>query len=366
MNHLAGQTQTTGKAIQVLVVDDSALVRTSFRRMIADCADMELMAAVPDPHKAAEVLREQLPDVMVLDIEMPKMDGLTFLEKIMEQRPLPVVICSTLATGGSRIMFSALELGALEVITKPQMGTRKFLEESSTRILDALRAAARARLPRPGKRDPDRWRVAGPKSKDALSSGHLTRTTDKVIALGASTGGTEAIRQFLQALNPDVPGVVIVQHMPEHFTRSFAQRLNDICPLRVKEAEAGDTVMNGRALIAPGNRHMILRRSGGHYQVDLLDGPLVNRHRPAVDVLFRSVAKNAGENAIGVLLTGMGKDGAAGLKEMKEVGAFNIAQDEESSVVYGMPKAAVDLDAVSEVLPLREIARKIMGRARIL
>jgi two-component system chemotaxis response regulator CheB len=301
--------------------------------------------------------------VIVLDLEMPRMDGLSFLRRIMAEDPIPVVVCSGLAGAGTEAALRAVEEGAVDVIAKPKLAVRDFLEESALQIVDAVRAAARARLPfRPSL-------VVQPRlTADAVLPPRQQRqalrvTTDKVVAIGASTGGTEALRQILESLPPDAPGTVIVQHMPEVFTRAFADRLCRTCRIEVKEAASGDRVANGRALIAPGNRHSVLLRSGAHYVVDVREGPLVSRHRPSVDVLFRSVAQAAGPNAVGVILTGMGDDGAEGLLEMRRAGAATLAQDEASCVVFGMPKEAIERGAVEQVLPLSRMAAAIQRRA---
>ncbi|MBT8339028.1 MAG: chemotaxis response regulator protein-glutamate methylesterase [Desulfatitalea sp.] len=349
------------KRIQVLIVDDSAVVRNTLADIIASDPRLEVMATAQDPFIAADKISRQVPAVITLDLEMPRMDGLTFLEKIMSQHPIPVVICSSLTETGSRSALKAMELGAVDIIAKPKVGTRTFLEESKVRICDTVYAAARANLKR---RTPPR--VIAPKlTADAVlqkpvTSRAMVRTTDKVVAVGASTGGTEALRIFLQMLPLDAPGIVIVQHMPENFTRAFAERLNSICQVTVKEAENDDTVMHGRVLIAPGNRHTLLKRSGARYYVEIKDGPLVSRHRPSVDVLFRSTARHAGANAVGVIMTGMGDDGAQGMREMKESGAYNIAQDETSCVVFGMPKEAIKKGGVDKVMPLKRIAAAVL------
>jgi two-component system, chemotaxis family, protein-glutamate methylesterase/glutaminase len=347
--------------IQVLIVDDSAVVRNTLADIINADPRLAVMATAPDPFAAAERMRSQAPDVITLDLEMPRMDGLTFLEKIMSQRPVPVVICSSLTEKGSLSALKAMELGAVEVIAKPVIGTRAFLEESRIHICDAVHAAATARLKKIAP-----WRPIEPKlSADAVlakpaASKAMVRTTDKVVAVGASTGGTEALRVLLEMLPADSPGLVIVQHMPENFTRAFAERLNTICQVTVKEAQNDDTVMRGRVLIAPGNRHALLKRSGARYYVEIKDGPLVSRHRPSVDVLFRSTARYAGANAVGVIMTGMGDDGAQGMLEMKSAGAFTIAQDEASCVVFGMPKEAIKKGGVDRVMPLNGIAGMVL------
>lgn len=347
------------KKVTVLIVDDSAIVRQTLSEVLADHERIEVIATAQDPFYAAERIKEEIPDVIILDIEMPRMDGLTFLEKIMSQRPIPVIICSTLTEKGSTTAIRALELGAVDVITKPKVGTKTFFEESRNLISDAVLAAAASRLKKQVKDIPP-LDVPPKYTADAIiekgKSIKKFKTTEKVIALGASTGGTEAIRVVLQQLPPDVPGIVIVQHMPEHFTKSFADRLNQLCRISVKEAQNGDTVLPGTALIAPGNKHTLLKHSASKYFVEVKEGPLVNRHRPSVDVLFRSAARYAGKNACGIILTGMGDDGAKGMLEMKEEGAYNIAQNEETSVVFGMPKEAINLGGVDAILPLDGIA----------
>jgi two-component system chemotaxis response regulator CheB len=353
------------KKIRVLVVDDSALVRKALLDIFASDPQIEVMAAVGDPILAAQRMRSEVPDVITLDIEMPRMDGLTFLDKIMKQHPIPVVICSTLTEAGSQTALDALERGAVEIITKPKLGTAEFFRESAIRICDAVKAAAQVRLKKRRHSSPG----LQPKlSADAIlapprADARTFRTTDRVVAIGASTGGTEALSVVLQALPVDCPGVVIVQHMPEKFTASFAARLDALCAIRIKEAADGDPVLPGQALIAQGNQHMLLKRSGARYFVEVRGGPLVSRHRPAVDVLFRSTARYAGANAVGVILTGMGDDGARGMLELKESGAFNIAQDEESCVVFGMPQAAFKLGGIDLVLPLTKIPAEILRRA---
>jgi two-component system chemotaxis response regulator CheB len=349
--------------IRVLIVDDSAVVRQTLSDVLSRDPGIEVIGTASDPFVAAERMREQVPDVITLDIEMPRMDGLTFLQKIMRQHPIPVVICSTLAEEGAQSTLKALEYGAVDIIAKPRLGTKQFLEESSLILCQAVKAAAgaRVRLASPG-------RTVEPKlTADAILSratGAMLQTTEKVVVIGASTGGTEALRALLEVLPADAPGMVIVQHMPEVFTRAFANRLDTLCQISVKEAESNDTVLRGRALIAPGNHHALLKRSGARYYVDIKDGPLVSRHRPSVDVLFRSAARYAGKNAVAVIMTGMGDDGARGMLEMKEAGAATIAQDEATSVVFGMPNEAIKLGAVDEILPLKAIARAILTRAR--
>jgi len=344
------------RQVRVLIVDDSSVVRQALTEVLASDPEISVMGTAPDPYVAAEKIRHEVPDVITLDVEMPRMDGLTFLRKIMTQHPIPVVICSSLTEAGAVTTLRALEYGAVDIILKPRLGARQFLEENRIRLLDAVKAAARARVAR----IPVRAERVAPKLtadvvlKKAAPDG-LIHTTEKVVVVGASTGGTEAIRELLEVLPIDSPGMVIVQHMPEHFTKAFAQRLNGICSVTVKEAQQNDSVIRGQVLIAPGNRHTLLKRSGARYFVEVKDGPLVCRHRPSVDVLFRSAARYAGPNAVGVIMTGMGDDGAQGMLELKEAGALTIAQDEASCVVFGMPKEAIKKGAVDRVLPLSAI-----------
>jgi two-component system chemotaxis response regulator CheB len=352
------------KKIKVMVVDDSAIVRQTMVDILTSDPDIEVIATASDPYVAARRLKEQVPDVITLDVEMPRMDGLTFLRKIMSQHPIPVVMCSSLTDDGSDTALKALEYGAVDIITKPRLGTKQFLEEAKVRICDAVKAAARARL---RKFSPRTLEVSAKLTADAVlpavKNRAMIQTTEKVVVVGASTGGTEALRVFLEALPPDVPGIVIVQHMPEQFTASFAQRLDGLCRISVQEARDGDTVLRGRALIAPGNRHCLLKRSGARYYVEIKDGPLVSRHRPSVDVLFRSTARYAGANAVGVIMTGMGDDGARGMREMKDAGARTLAQDEASCVVFGMPNEAIRHGGVDQVVALERIAREVLRLA---
>ncbi len=345
------------RKIKVLVVDDSAVVRQTLKEILSSDEQIEVIATSPDPFAAVEKIRAQVPDVITLDVEMPRMDGITFLQKIMSQHPIPVVMCSSLTEKGSETALKALEYGAVEIIQKPRMGTKQFLEESRIRICDAVKAAAMVHVKRISEAA---YTVAPKLTADAVlekpTTHAMIETTEKIIVVGASTGGTEALRVFLEAMPPDAPGIVIVQHMPENFTASFAKRLDSLCSISVKEAESNDTVIRGRALIAPGNHHTLLKRSGARYYVEVKDGPLVCRHRPSVDVLFRSAARYAGRNAVGVIMTGMGDDGAKGMLEMKEAGARTIAQDEESCIVFGMPKEAIKLGGVDRVLSLGNIA----------
>jgi len=349
------------RKLQVLVVDDSAVVRQTLTEILASDEEIGMVESASDPYVAAEKMRSFVPDVITLDIEMPRMDGLTFLQKLMAQHPIPVVICSSLAEGGCDTTLRALELGAVDIITKPKLGTKLFLEESRISICDAVKGAAGMR----GRGGPPGPPKIQPKlNADAViargTSHAMIQTTERIAAVGASTGGTEALREFLEVLPVDCPGIVIVQHMPEKFTAAFAKRLDSICAVHVKEAEDGDTVIRGRALIAPGNRHTLLKRSGARYYVEVKDGPLVSRHRPSVDVLFRSVARYAGSNAVGVIMTGMGDDGAHGMAEMKEAGATNLAQDEASCVVFGMPAEAIKQGGVHKVLPLASLAYEVL------
>lgn len=344
---------------RVLIVDDSAVVRQVLSDLLADDPDISVMGVAANPFIAAEKIADEIPDVIILDIEMPRMDGLTFLQKLMAQHPIPVVICSSLVADGCETSLRALELGAVEIIAKPQVGTRAFFEESKIRICDVVKAAAGAKLQKRMNFHKNTADVILPKANLAT-----LRTTEKVVVVGASTGGTEALRVFLSDLPIDCPAVVIVQHMPENFTASFANRLNELCRVSVKEAANGDTLLRGQALIAPGNHHLLVKSSGARYFVEVRDGPLVSRHRPSVDVLFRSSARYLGKNAVGVILTGMGDDGAAGLLELHQAGAATIAQDEKTSVVFGMPNEAIKRGAADQVLPLDRIAREVLQLCR--
>ena len=347
---------------RVLIVDDSAAVRQALTLVISSAPDLEVMGAANDPFAAAKLIAQEIPDVILLDLEMPRMDGLTFLRKIMAQRPIPCVLCSTLAAKGSETMLDALEAGAVDVIEKPRVDTQQFFQDSQTRFWEAVRSAARVSLrPRNGALKPTRKLSADVMMPPPMPVRSLARTTDQVVCIGASTGGTESLREVLTALPADSPGIVIVQHMPAHFTGAFARRLDGLCQIDVKEAEDGDAVLAGRALIAPGNRHMLLQRSGARYFVKIKDGPPVSRHRPSVDVLFRSAAQYAGANALGVIMTGMGDDGAHGLLEMKKAGAATLAQNEETCVVFGMPKEAIALGAADKTAPLSAIASEILN-----
>jgi two-component system chemotaxis response regulator CheB len=343
-------------AINVLVVDDSAVVRTAMSQILGRVG--MFVQTAPDPIIALEKLAKYRPDVILLDIEMPRMDGITFLRKVMASDPIPVVVCSGLAGPGTEVALHALEEGAVEIVSKPRLGLKGFLEESANRIVHAVRAAAQARV-RPRLRVP----VVPKLGADAVVPARkfsIRETTHKVVVIGASTGGTEALRELLEAMPPDAPGIAIVQHMPEVFTAQFAKRLNEVCRIEVKEAETNDRLVSGRALIAPGNHHLAVRRSGALYFVDVLDGPPVKLHRPSVEVLFRSAAQAAGKNAVGVIMTGMGDDGADGMVELRQAGAHTIAQDESTCVVFGMPKEAIERGGVDEILPLPRIAGAVL------
>ncbi|HOG16726.1 MAG: Chemotaxis response regulator protein-glutamate methylesterase [Syntrophaceae bacterium PtaU1.Bin231] len=333
--------------IKVLVVDDSAIVRKIFAEELSKYPDIEVVGVAPDPFVARDKILSLKPEVLTLDIEMPRMDGLTFLRKLMKHYPLPTIIVSSLTPKGGKMTLEALDIGAVDVIAKP--GASYTVGDMSSQLADKIRAAARARVV---KREP--------KDVEAEPIRALSQTSYKVIAIGASTGGTEALKAVLTRMPPNSPGILVVQHMPANFTAAFAERLDGMCQIRVKEARDNDSVTPGNALVAPGNFHMLLRRSGARYYVEVKTGPMVHHQRPAVDVLFKSTAKYAGANAIGVILTGMGSDGADGLLEMKQMGAGTIAQDEKTCVVFGMPKEAIKLDAVDKVVPLEQIADEII------
>ncbi len=340
--------------VKVLVVDDSAVVRQILSQELARDKDIDIVGTAPDPYVARDKIVYLQPDVITLDIEMPRMDGITFLKKLMRHFPLPVIVVSSLTAKGGELAMEALEAGAVDVMCKP--GASYTVGDMSVELIDKIKAAANVDIKR-------RASIIAetPERPEAVSA--LTRTTNKVVAIGSSTGGTQALQVVLTRMPPNSPGIVIVQHMPEHFTRSFANRLNELCAIEVKEAEDDDSVVPGKALIAPGNKHMLLRRSGARYYVQVKDGPLVCRHRPSVEVLFNSVAKIAGRNAVGVMLTGMGGDGSKAMLEMKKAGAINIAQDEASCVVFGMPKEAIKLGAVDYIEPLNRITEKVLALA---
>lgn len=377
-----------GNKIRVLVVDDSAIVRQSLTAILEADPEIEVMGTAADPIIAVKKIMKEVPDVITLDVEMPRMDGLTFLRKIMAQHPIPVVVISSLTTAGTEVAMKALEYGATEVIGKPSMNPDIFFQESHIMLCDVVKAAAQSKLRR---RSPEELKAMSQPAVEARTAPHPTPhtatptnplsvtpkytadvmleksnandviiSTEQIIVLGASTGGTEAIRVLLRTMPADMPGIVIVQHMPEGFTKSFSNSLNQISKLEVKEAENGDKVYRGRVLIAPGNKHMLLKRVGKEYIVEVKDGPLVNRHRPSVDVLFRSAARYAGNNAIGVILTGMGNDGAKGMQELHDTGAYTIGQDEASCIVYGMPKEAFKAGAVDTVLALDKITEHLV------
>jgi two-component system, chemotaxis family, protein-glutamate methylesterase/glutaminase len=357
--------------IKVLCVDDSALIRSLMTEIINGQPDMTVVATAPDPLVARELIKQHNPDVLTLDVEMPRMDGLDFLEKLMRLRPMPVVMVSSLTERGNEITLRALELGAVDFVTKPKVGIRDGMLDYAEKLADKVRAAARARV-----RAHHAPAAPAANTGTATASAHATQagashapmvnnpllSTEKLIIVGASTGGTEAIREVLTPLPPDAPAVLIAQHMPPGFTKSFATRLNGLCRITVKEAEHGERVLPGHAYIAPGHAHLLLARSGANYIAHLSDDPPVNRHRPSVDVLFRSAATHAGKNAIGVILTGMGRDGAAGLLEMRRAGAYTLAQDEASCIVFGMPREAIALGAADDISPLADMSRRVMAR----
>ncbi|MDH5667612.1 MAG: chemotaxis response regulator protein-glutamate methylesterase [Nitrospira sp.] len=342
--------------IRVLTVDDSALMRQVLATLLSQDPDIEVVGAAPDPYIAREKIKALNPDVLTLDVEMPKMDGLTFLEKLMRAHPLPVVMVSSLTEAGCETTLRALELGAVDFITKPKIDMREGMEEVARDLIAKIKAAASAKVKRGVSGGEHETRPLARMSKSAM-----IKTTDTIIAIGSSTGGTEAVKDILVTLPPNTPPILITQHMPERFTRTWADRMNSLCRISVKEAEHGDSVLPGHALVAPGNYHMTLVRSGARYTVHLNQDPPVNRHRPSVDVMFDSVARYAGTNSVGVILTGMGGDGAKGLMGMKKAGAATIAQDEASCVVFGMPKEAIKLGCVDKVLALDDIADAMLG-----
>jgi two-component system chemotaxis response regulator CheB len=339
--------------IRVLIVDDSAIVRQIFSRELARDPELQVAGAAPDPYVARDLIVSLKPDVVTLDVEMPRMDGITFLRKLMHHYPIPVVVVSSLTQAGGKIAMEAIEAGAVEVMCKP--GGSYSVGDMSIALIEKIKAAALAR--------PRALASHRPASGAPVRRLAMTRTTNKIIAIGTSTGGTQALQQVLTTLPANSPGIIIVQHMPEHFTRSFAERLDSLCEIEVREAENNDSVAPGRALIAPGNRHMLLKRSGARYYVEVREGPLVSRHRPSVDVLFKSAARTAGANAVGVIMTGMGRDGAEGLLEMRQAGARTLAQDEASCVVFGMPREAIALGAAEETLSLQRIPRRMLDLA---
>jgi two-component system, chemotaxis family, protein-glutamate methylesterase/glutaminase len=351
--------------IEVLIVDDSAVVRQVMTEILGKHSDIEVIATAPDPLFAMEKMKVRWPDVVVLDVEMPRMDGVSFLQKIMATRPTPVIICSTLAGSGTEVSLNALSAGAFAIVEKPKLGLKDFLKDSSEDLVSMIRAAAGARVDRLQRRSPHaspsspvevRAKLSADEMLSAPTGHHAVQMTEKFVAIGCSTGGTQALETVLTALPRTSPGIVVVQHMPEQFTKGFAQRLDKICQIEVKEAETGDRILPGRAIIAQGGKHLLVERSGAQYRVEVKDGPLVSRHKPSVDVLFRSVAKAAGLNATAFIMTGMGDDGAHGMKELFDAGATTYAQDEASCVVFGMPKEAIKLGGVSHVVGLDRIA----------
>lgn len=347
--------------IRVFVIDDSATVRSVLRDILTNDLAIEVIGAAADPLFAAEKLKRDWPDVFVLDVEMPRMDGISYLKKIMSERPTPVVICTTLTARGAKTTMQALAAGAVAVIEKPKVGLKSFLVDSAQELVQVIKAAAKvsvknlqpfAALPPPqSKLDTD--------VIEDFNSSAITHASERIVAIGTSTGGTQALEVVLRALPRDCPGIVIVQHMPEKFTAAFSERLDELCAISVREAKSGDRIAAGHALIAPGGHHLLVRRSGAHYFTEVVDGPPVNCHRPSVDVLFRSVANTAGKNALGVIMTGMGSDGALGLKEMQEAGSRTVAQDEASCVVFGMPKEAIKLGAADRVAGIRDIVLEV-------
>ncbi|MBI5659283.1 MAG: chemotaxis response regulator protein-glutamate methylesterase [Nitrosomonadales bacterium] len=344
------------RKIRVLIVDDSALIRSILREVINSFPDMEAVGAATNPLQAREMIKALNPDVLTLDVEMPEMDGLTFLDKLMRLRPMPVLMVSSLTRQGSDAALRALELGAIDFVAKPRMGIADGLQGYDGEIAEKIRAAFKAHVAAPRN-------AAAQPPRDALPAlGNPILATGKVIVIGSSTGGTEAVKEFLVRMPPDAPGILIAQHMPEAFTRSFADRLDGLCKIKVAEAAGNERVLPGHAYIAPGHSHLLLKRSGANYLTELSQADPVNHHRPSVEVLFRSAAQSAGGNAIGVMLTGMGKDGATGMLEMRRAGAYNLAQDEATCVVFGMPREAIAVGAVDEVAPIQEMAKRVMQR----
>ncbi len=348
--------------IKVLVVDDSALIRSLLTEIINKQPDMKVVGTAPDPLVAREKIKALNPDVLTLDVEMPKMDGVAFLERLMRLRPMPVVMVSSLTEKSSSITLQALELGAFDYVTKPKLDIRNGLTEYAGELTDKIRGATKARLKTPLSGNARKNLHPKNTADVVLAAEHRDfATTEKIILVGASTGGTEALKAFLADLPADSPGILITQHMPEAFTKTFARRLDGLCRIAVKEAEHGERILPGHAYLAPGNRHLLLKRSGANYMVALSDGPPVNRHRPSVDVLFRSAANYAGKNSIGIIMTGMGDDGAGGMLEMHQAGAYTLAQDEESCVVFGMPKEAIARGGVDDIVPLQSLSGHLLS-----
>ncbi|MFO1321775.1 MAG: chemotaxis response regulator protein-glutamate methylesterase [Burkholderiales bacterium] len=357
MTATATNATQSGRRIRVVVVDDSALIRSLLTQLLESAPDIQVVGAAADPIAAREIIRTANPDVITLDVEMPKMDGLEFLSRLMRLKPTPVVMVSSLTQRGSEVTLKALELGAVDFVAKPRIGIQEGLKDAADQLIEKVRTAAGARVQR------KILEVQPSNSADVVLPSTISRVsaTEKLIIVGASTGGTEALKEFLQRMPADCPGILIAQHMPEAFTKSFAQRLNSLCKISVAESTGGERVLPGHAFIAPGHSHLLLKRSGANYVTELSDAPPVNRHRPSVDVLFRSAANVAGRNAIGVILTGMGKDGAAGMLEMKKAGARTFAQDEASCVVFGMPREAIAIGAVDEVVSLKDMTAKVLA-----
>ncbi|MCE9633855.1 MAG: chemotaxis response regulator protein-glutamate methylesterase [Methylophilales bacterium] len=348
--------------IKVLVVDDSATIRAVLKQIINKQADMEVVGMAEDGFVATEMLRITNPDVITLDVEMPRMNGLDFLEQLMQQSPTPVLMISSFTDRHSEATLRALELGAIDFVSKPRLISDIGMEEYADEIVSKIRAAATAKL---HQAQPQKMRLESMEKKQSTNITKptaITSAVDKILVFGASTGGTEALKEVLINLPGNAPGILIAQHMPEGFTKSFAERLNSLCQISVKEAEHGDRILPGHAYLAPGHSHLLIGRSGTNYVCELSQTSPVNRHRPSVDVLYRSVANNVGKNAIGIILTGMGKDGAAGMKELKAAGAYTFAQDEASCVVFGMPKEAIAQGGIDEIVPLKEMAKRILSR----
>lgn len=341
--------------IKVLIVDDSAVVRNILSEALASDSNIEVVGTAADPYIAREKIVQLKPDVITLDVEMPRMDGITFLKKLMKAKPMPVVMVSSLTQHGAETSVAAMEAGAIDIVAKPKMDVKRGLSDLRVEIVDKVKAAAQVKM------SVHKARLSAAPSKPKLVSSAMIKTTDKVVAIGSSTGGTEALKDVLSRMPVGSPGVMVVQHMPEGFTKAFADRLNSLSPMQIMEAKNGDSVIPGRVLIAPGHSHMMCKRSGARYYVDVRSGPLVMRHRPSVEVLFTSVAKYVGPNAVGVMLTGMGGDGAPAMAQMRKAGAYNIAQDEKTCVVFGMPKEAIKLGGVNKVVPLDRIPEAIMG-----